>query len=228
MVAEPTETRYLDLGGVRILAETLHFRYGNRITCPGCPKPEPPIRAYCKDEGGNGAAEQVGVKRRQFRCRNSVKKRRETGRGCAIASCNTYIARAITVLGKDRVEHIRREVEAKLQEDGRSTTSISRRLSSTPDPNNKPQAIIPVEPQSPKALARSAQTPTRPALNPPKRTRTEATLLRPEAKTDDELDTIERERKRACPDLLAKGITQLSAEIKILSAIAKDISTLLR
>ena len=54
----------MDLGGVCILAETLHFRYGNRITYLGCPKPELLIRTYCKDEGRNGTAEQVGVKRR--------------------------------------------------------------------------------------------------------------------------------------------------------------------
>ena len=47
----------MDLGGVRILAETLYFRYGNRIIYLGCLKLEPLIRAYCKDEGGNGAAE---------------------------------------------------------------------------------------------------------------------------------------------------------------------------
>jgi hypothetical protein len=125
-MTELQTTKFLGQGGLRILAETLHAQHGNVITCPACPRPEPPARAYCKDEGGNGG--EGGRKRRQFRCRRSTKQRKATGRSCPINSCATYVKRAIAVLGEDKVEESRKAIFDQLSKAGEDTTAIVRRI----------------------------------------------------------------------------------------------------
>ena len=119
------DRRYLDLGGLRLVAETLHAVYGNRIVCPRCPSPSPPIRAYCKDEGGKASE---GLKRRQFRCRNTNRQRQSTGVGCSIVSCSSYIKRALEIVGEDKVDRVRREVLQKSKDQDRDTSSICQRF----------------------------------------------------------------------------------------------------
>jgi hypothetical protein len=126
MIHSQGKAKYLSQGGLRNLAEDLHGKYGNRITCPHCPRPEPPLRAFCKDEGGKGA--EGGLKRRQFRCRNAGKRRKESGQGCPLNSCTSYIKRAIQVLGEDRVDQQRRETHAALVATGDNVSSIGMRL----------------------------------------------------------------------------------------------------
>ncbi|KAI6814114.1 hypothetical protein KC342_g16546 [Hortaea werneckii] len=136
----PHKTKYADLGGLRLLAENLHHHFGRRILCPNCPAPEESARAYCKDEGGKGA--QDGLKRRQFRCRDAVRRRKETGEGCATLSCPAYIKRAIEVIGGDEVDGMRRGILGQLGDGGRDLSRITQRIqarrrSPTPSPPTK-------------------------------------------------------------------------------------------
>lgn len=130
MASSAAEQKHSDLGGVRILAETLHHFHGNRVTCPNCPRPDLPARAYCKDEGGNSS--EGGLRRRQFRCRNSRKKAKEDGHGCTLTSCATYVRRAIETLGEDKVEEVRAELVPKLRAAGRDVSKIERRILASP------------------------------------------------------------------------------------------------
>ncbi|KAK5710373.1 hypothetical protein LTR15_012978 [Elasticomyces elasticus] len=126
MLKDVPEARYLDQGGIRCLAELLHHHYGNRIVCSFCPTPPLPVRAYCKDEGGNPS--EGGLKRRQFRCRNSVKRRRETGVSCLTHSCMGYVKRGIELLGEDRVDCLRKEVLAKLTAQEKDTSGVDKKI----------------------------------------------------------------------------------------------------
>jgi hypothetical protein len=119
--ASPTP-KHLDQGGLRSFAEALHYQYGTRISCPNCSLPDPPTRAYCRDEGGNGVG---GLKRRQFRCRNTAARKREVGLGCSITSCESYIERAVATIGVDTVETVRQRILEQLAALGRSTDRIA-------------------------------------------------------------------------------------------------------
>lgn len=160
MPSEGSQEKHLDQGGTRALAESLHNHYGNRIGCPNCPRPELPIRAYCKDEGGNGA--EGGLKRRQFRCRNAVKKRRDTGASCPTLSCTSYVKKAIETLGEDKVDRVRREVVDRLIEQDRNTSSIARKLHII-RPSIEP---LPAQP-SHLSVKQEERRPKRPTLSSP-------------------------------------------------------------
>ncbi|KAK3619281.1 hypothetical protein LTR56_024135 [Elasticomyces elasticus] len=126
MLKDVPKARYLDQGGIRVLAELLHHHYGNRIVCATCPTPPAPVRAYCKDEGKNGS--ESGEKRRFFRCRNSVKRRRETGASCLTHSCMNYVMKRIGLLGEDRVNCLRKEVLEKLTAQDEDTSGIDTKI----------------------------------------------------------------------------------------------------
>ncbi|KAI7325841.1 hypothetical protein KC315_g7748 [Hortaea werneckii] len=132
MTTKPTKPKgqYSDLGGLRILAENLHHHFGTLILCPNCPKPESPARAYSKDEGGNLTED--GLKRRQFRCREAVRRRKNQGEGCGTLSCPGYIKKAIEVIGEDDVERLRAQVVEQLYGSGRDLSKIQQRFRAKP------------------------------------------------------------------------------------------------
>lgn len=132
MTTKPTKPKgqYSDLGGLRILAENLHHHFGTLILCPNCPKPESPARAYSKDEGGNLTED--GLKRRQFRCREAVRRRKNQGEGCGSLSCPGYIRKAIEVLGEDDVESLRAQIVEQLHGTGRDLSKIQQQFRAKP------------------------------------------------------------------------------------------------
>ena len=106
------QARFLHQGGFRALAEALHTRYGDRITCPQCQESQPlPWKAYHLNEGGNTSGES---KRRQFRCRNANRQASTTGYRCPTKACKAYIQRAYDTLGTERVEAARKVVWERL------------------------------------------------------------------------------------------------------------------
>ncbi|KAI7112412.1 hypothetical protein KC316_g9605 [Hortaea werneckii] len=154
------KAKYADLGGLRVLAENLHFHFGRRIVCPNCPAPDEPARAYCKDEGGKGAED--GLKRRQFRCRDAVRRRKETGEGCATLSCPAYIRRAIEVIGEDEVDGVRRGIVRQLGDGGRDLSRITQRIQAKRRPHTPPPPAVTTD-----TLRASTETTARPQTRPP-------------------------------------------------------------
>ncbi|KAI6812938.1 hypothetical protein KC340_g13439 [Hortaea werneckii] len=138
MTTKPTKPKgqYSDLGGLRILAENLHHHFGTLILCPNCPKPESPARAYSKDEGGNITED--GLKRRQFRCREAVRRRKNQGEGCGSLSCPGYIKKAIEVIGEDDVESLRAQIVEQLNGSDRDLSKIQQRFRAKPTARSLP------------------------------------------------------------------------------------------
>jgi hypothetical protein len=161
--------RFSDLSGIRPLAEALHEEFGNAITCPSCPQPEPAVRAYCKDEGGKHTG---GLKRRQFRCRQSVKHRKDGAAGCSIHSCPKYIQRAIVTIGREKVERVRQKVYAALLEQGRDTSQIAHAIRATSAPTTSPVL-------APPSVSRPKHRSPSPTPRPLKRKDRSTSIVRP-------------------------------------------------
>ena len=102
-------------GGFCPLAEHLHTVYGKKISCPTCQIVHQDARAFTRDEGGNGAA---GLKRRQWKCRDTARNRGKAGVGCAVHSCSGYVRRAIATIGWDKVDLARKTIFEELGERG--------------------------------------------------------------------------------------------------------------
>ena len=131
MSLEEGPSRYLDQGGLRPLAELLHHRFGEQIICPTCGPPQqllngPSVKAHCKDQGGNAGVE--GQQRRQWRCRNSIKRRRETGTGCSILACSGYIRLAVATIGEEKVDTVRQRVYRERKAQDQDCHNIARRF----------------------------------------------------------------------------------------------------
>ncbi|KAK3617318.1 hypothetical protein LTR56_025360 [Elasticomyces elasticus] len=214
--------RYMDQGGLRNLAETLYQHYGNRIFCPNCPQPEELVRAYCKDEGRNGS--EGGQKRRQFRCRNSVKRRRGSGISYSICLCVNYVKRAIDIIGEERVDRHRRELLAKLSEQGKDTSRIDKRIL-------KPTNLHIEQPKDEDQKPVKLEYPTAPLkleLGRPKRAATSlplATLAKPNSNADVK-PTYKRPRL-ASPLPVERQLTGLSRQVEILRTELRKVKTLL-
>lgn len=174
MATDITSDRYADQEGLRPVAEVIHYHYGHRVTCTSCPAPLPPLRAYSKDEGGNPVE---GLKRRQWRCRNSAKRRRETSRACVTRSCRAYIDRALETIGADRVEVVRKKVLQKRQALDLSSTLIEQPLrhSSLADDLTEDQNIVVADTTGRKSVSHLPQKRSAPAIEggPPAKKRKE-------------------------------------------------------
>ena len=131
--------KFLPQGGLFVVAEALHDRYGDRITCPECRESKPPpFKAYHRNEGGNSAAL---LKRRQYRCRNVGKRSSTTEYPCPLKSCRSYIVRAQETVGTEIVENIRSYAYRNLKEQGEPCENISKPFSfgSTADASPTPK-----------------------------------------------------------------------------------------
>jgi hypothetical protein len=116
---------WYDQQGLRNVAELLLRRYGRHITCAICLEVHPTRNAFSLDQSGKRAG--GNLKRRNFRCRNSVKQKELTDSSCPALSCGRFIQRALRTLGSERVEWARTQILRRREgQDHLSCTKISK------------------------------------------------------------------------------------------------------